>query len=354
MLSGVGIICFAASYTVALALEVSRLLFRSGIRGAVMLGFAGAGLVAHTAFLYYRAVSSAGAPLSSQRDWYLVAAWVLVVVYLYLVYYHPRNPFGLFLLPLVLGLIGAGRYFAQAQPFAREPASKAWGVVHAGSIVLASVSVLVGFAAGLMYFVHVRRLKRKLPPGRGLRLPSLEWLQRTNSRAIVVSVLMLGVGVLSGIILVHDRQPTGRLPWYDPVVLGTILMFGWLLMAAVVGKLYRPARAGRKVAYLTVVSFVFLVIALAMGLFFNTQHGGARNQGGGRKAEGGVSMESDLVLPPSAYCLLPTAYRLPPSAYCLLPTAYRLPPTAYRLPPTAYRLPPTAYRLPPTAPGGAA
>src|SRR4030042_325751 len=105
MLSGVSILCFAASYCVALVLEISRLLFRSGVRGAVMLAFAGAGLVAHSAYLYYRAVNTAGSPLSSEHDWYLVAAWVLVVVYLYLVYYHPQNAFGVFLLPLVLGLI---------------------------------------------------------------------------------------------------------------------------------------------------------------------------------------------------------------------------------------------------------
>ncbi len=75
-----------------------------------MLGFAAAGLVAHTAFLYYRAVNAAGAPLSSERDWFLVAAWVLVVVYLYLAVLHPKVPFGLFLLPLALGLIGAATF----------------------------------------------------------------------------------------------------------------------------------------------------------------------------------------------------------------------------------------------------
>ena len=48
MLSRVGIICFAASYAIVLAMEVSRLLFRSGIRGAIMLAWAGAGLFAHT------------------------------------------------------------------------------------------------------------------------------------------------------------------------------------------------------------------------------------------------------------------------------------------------------------------
>ena len=121
MLSGVSIICFAASYAVALALEISRLLFRSGVRGAVMLGFAAAGLVAHTAFLYYRAVNAAGAPLSSEKDWYLVAAWVLVVVYLYLAVLHPKVPFGLFLLPLALGLIGAATFLAKPS---RWPASR--------------------------------------------------------------------------------------------------------------------------------------------------------------------------------------------------------------------------------------
>ena len=74
MLSGVSIFCFAASYAIALVLEVTRLLFRSGIRGAVMLGFAGAGLFAHTVYLFYRVIESyqasglVGAPLSSTQE----------------------------------------------------------------------------------------------------------------------------------------------------------------------------------------------------------------------------------------------------------------------------------------------
>ena len=50
MLLRVTITCFAASYLVALILEVTRLLFRSGIRGATLLIFAGAGLFADQPF----------------------------------------------------------------------------------------------------------------------------------------------------------------------------------------------------------------------------------------------------------------------------------------------------------------
>jgi len=283
MLSGVGIICFAGSYAVVLAFEISRLLFRSGVRGAVMLGFAGAGLLAHSAFLYYQAVKTSGSALSSERDWYLLAAWVLVVVYLYLVYYHPRTAFGLFLLPLVLALVGAGA-FADKTAFEPDRAARIWGVVHGTSILLATVSMLIGFAAGLMYLGQARRLKHRLPPIRGLRLPSLEWLQRANGRAIVVSVLTLGVGVISGVIL--NRVRAAQLSWDDPVVFTTTAMFAWLSIAVVLGALYRPAREGHKVAYLTLVSFVFLLIALAM--FLERQHGRG-SEGGGGKGEGGVT-----------------------------------------------------------------
>jgi hypothetical protein len=277
MLSGVSTIWFAASYAVALALEVSRLLFPSGARRVVMLGFAGAGLVAHAAFLYYRALDAVGktaAPLSSERDWYLVAAWGLVAVYVYFALGHPKAPFGLFLLPLALALIGAATWWANPQPLERGPASRVWGAIHGVSIVLAVVSLLIGFAAGLMYLGQVRHLKHKIVPSRGLRLPSLEWLQRTNHRAIVVSALMFGLGALAGTILnlIGVRQGAVSLDWNDPLVVSTWVMFFWLLAAAVLGAVYRPARQGRKVAYLTLASFVFLLIVLAAGLLAGSRH----------------------------------------------------------------------------------
>ena len=217
-----------------------------------------------------------GAPLSSQRDWFLVAAWALVVVYLCLAVLRPKIPFGLFLLPLALGLIGAATFWAPTEPLPREPASKIWGAIHGVSIMLAVVSVLVGFMAGLMYLGQSRRLKHKhLPAGR-LRLPSLEWLEKANSHAIVASMVMLGVGVLSGMILnlINSGEEAARLRWNDPVVLSTWLMFLWLLAAVAAIAVYRPARKGRKVAYLTVASFVFLVIMLAAGLLMDSRHWG--------------------------------------------------------------------------------
>ncbi|HIQ22487.1 MAG TPA: hypothetical protein EYH34_14785 [Planctomycetes bacterium] len=274
MLSGVSIICFAGSYILTLALELTRILFRSGIRGALMLICAGAGLFAHTVFLVNRAVAEPGAPLSSKQDWYLVAAWVLVVMYLYLVSYHPRTAFGVFILPLVLGLVAIGAFWADTEPFPREPAARIWSMIHGMSLLMATVAVLVGFVAGLMYLGQARRLKRKLPPRPGLRLPSLEWLQRANSRAIVTAVLFLAIGILSGVVLnlIHSGAAGGTVPLTDPLVLSTVLMFAWLVACVIILAFYKPAREGHRVAYLTVASFLFLVIALAVGLSTETHH----------------------------------------------------------------------------------
>ena len=211
-----------------------------------MLGFAGAGLFAHSVYLFYRVQewrqsgTAVGSPISSPHEWCLVAAWLLVVFYLYLTYFHPTHAIGLFLWPLVLGLVAAAQK-ASREPFPRESASHIWGLIHGASILLGTVAVLFGLAAGLMYLWQARRLKHKRALS-SLRLPSLEWLQRANSRAVIVATLTLGLGILSGMLLNLTRNPAvGKpLPWNDPLVLSTSVMFLWLAISGGLGLAYRP------------------------------------------------------------------------------------------------------------------
>src|SRR5580704_5529293 len=179
-MSGISITCFAASYAVALALEITRLFFRSGVRGAVMLLFAGAGLVAQTLYLVYRALHEPNAPLSSEYDWYLIAAWCLMLAYFDLTIHHPKTPFGLFVLPLVLGLIGMAQFVADRTPFPRSQAAQIWGAIHGAFLLLGTVAVFIGFTVGVMALAQAYRLKHKLSPAQRFNLPSLEWLERLN------------------------------------------------------------------------------------------------------------------------------------------------------------------------------
>jgi hypothetical protein len=272
MIGKITVFCFAASYAVTLALEITRLFFRSGVRGALMLSFAGAGLVAHTLFLMNRWSGEGGyAPLGSAFDWYLVAAWLLALCYLVLVYFHPRNSIGIFCLPLVLGLVAVAWFGASQEPLAEAEDKQLWHWIHGGSLLVGTVAAMIGFAAGLMYLLAAYRLKHKLPPRQGFELPSLEWLSRASERAIVVSVVGLLGGFGTGLMLSYLTN--GAVRWTDPVVWNATILAAWMVVVAVFNFAYKPARQGRKVAYLTLGTFLFLAMTLG-ALLVGHQHGG--------------------------------------------------------------------------------
>jgi ABC-type transport system involved in cytochrome c biogenesis permease subunit len=278
-MSGITTLCFAGSYAVALGLEAARIAWRGRTRGLLAIGFAAAGLIAEMLYLGYWAANES-VPLSSAYEWYLLAAGAVAATYLYLAIVYPSAASGVFILPLALALVAAAKFASKAS-LAQSPAARVWITIHMSFWLLGAIAVIVGFATGVMYLLQAYRLKKKLPPLAGLRLPSLEWLERANGRAVVISALMAGAGLASGIVL---NLVKNQLPWTDPTIWRSIGFFAWLLAAALFNALYRPARKGRKVAYLTVASFLFLAIFLGAQLLGKTEHAGAALGASGQRS----------------------------------------------------------------------
>jgi hypothetical protein len=300
MLSGISIVCFGTSYAVALALEASRLFFRVPVRLVVLLAFAVLGLVLHGVYLWLRLQGAGGGnPLSSWHDWYLLAAWFVAAFYVGLAVSRPQTTVGVFILPVVLGLVGMAAAFPKDDLFPSGRALAVWGTTHGVMLLLGTVTVSLGFVAGIMYLVQSWRLKHKLPPQAGLRLPSLEWLQSINKQSLVYSSCFIAVGLVAGIILntIKFRSQGQAVPWTDSVVVTSAVLLVWLLAATIFEWTYKPAQQGRKVAYLTVASFVFLALVMAMLLFGGSQHAGG-NAGIG-SGPSGVENSSKLQVPSS-------------------------------------------------------
>ncbi len=253
----VTVFCFAASYAVALLLEVAQL-FRP--RAAVRLcsvGFGSAGLLAHTIFLAVQR------PVLGSRDGSLLfLSWILAVFYLYGTLHHRRIAWGLFVLPLVLGLIGLGTLFGTERPAAEESWwPPFWVSVHLVLLLLAAVGIIVAFLASVMYLVHARRLRSKALPVEGLKFLSLERLEEMNRRAILLAFPLLTAGVLVGMALLA-RSPEPVQSWTDPRVLLAALL--WLVFGVLLYLRYSRHIRGRRVAILTIVAFVLLVATLAV------------------------------------------------------------------------------------------
>ncbi len=255
----VTILCFFASYGLALALEVFYLWSSRPVVRALTLMAAAAGLVAHTLYLYDRQL-----PLIWQFSWMLFVAWILAVFYLCGAIHYRRMSWGIFVLPLVLGMLGLGVLFGQPPPESieawREHHRRVLGLVHGVLILLSTVGVCVGFLASLMYLYQTHRLRTKAPPGRGLRLLSLERLEAMNRRAIVLAFPLLTAGMIAGVVLLVQGSDT--VSWTDPRVLSTVIL--WLAFVMLLYLRYGYHLRARQVALMTIMTFLVLLCCLAL------------------------------------------------------------------------------------------
>jgi ABC-type transport system involved in cytochrome c biogenesis permease subunit len=255
------IFCFTASYAVALTLELLHLARPRPLHRLLATVFASAGLLAHTLFLVAQHIS-----LATQAGSLLFLAWILAMFCLYGAIHHRRASWGVFVLPLVLGLTILGGLFdhpngetAGPQSFLSLDLVELWRLLHIGLFILAAVGVSVAFIASLMYLVQAQRLKAKALPGQGLKLLSLEKLEQMNRRGIEWAFPLLTVGLVVGMVqLGQSGDPLKG--WTDPRILSTTIL--WFVFAIVLYLRYGLHLRGRRAALWTVLAFALLLVTL--------------------------------------------------------------------------------------------
>jgi ABC-type uncharacterized transport system permease subunit len=253
--------CFAASYAVALGLELFHLYRRRPVHRLLANLFGCAGLLAQTIFLVVQLP-----PLGWQFGLLLMLSWILAIFYLLGSFHHTRQEWGLFILPVILVLVGLARIFGPplddegtpVKGIFHQEESTMLAIVHGVLLVMAAVGVCVGFVASVMYLVQAHRLRAKMLPGQGMPLPSLERLEMMNRRSLTLAFPLLTAGMAVGIILLL-RKAEG---WTDPQVLISIPL--WLAFAFMVYLRFGLHLRGRKMAIMTVVGFVLLLVTLIM------------------------------------------------------------------------------------------
>ncbi|HBJ36628.1 MAG TPA: cytochrome C assembly protein [Planctomycetaceae bacterium] len=270
---GISLTCFVGSYVVAMLLDLTRSAVQIPGRGLLTIVFTLAGLFSQAAYLVARAVgqNTAGdfGTLAGWYDWSLLVAWGMAACFLILYLRRPDTSVGLFLLPTVLVVVGLAWLTRDWAPFSRVEAVGLWRTVHGLAMMVGAAAVLLGFIAGLMYLTQAHRLKLKKAGRRRLKLPALEWLQGMNRHCLVVSTVAVAIGVMAGVVM--NLNQWGNVPWTEGGVVLPLILFAWLLAATSVEFFYRPAREGRKIVYLTLASFGFLV--LAMYGVLSSEHG---------------------------------------------------------------------------------
>ena len=254
---GITHLCFGLSYLTAFGLESYRVVRPDRWTRLAAIFFAIAGLLAHTIFLGYHQPT-----LASPYGSLLLLAWVFAVFYLYGVLHREPYSWASFVLPLVLILVGLSYAFfgngvADGSWFSGE---HFWGMFHGVLLLLASVGITVAFLASLMYLVQSRRLRRKANPIGGLKLLSLERLERMKRRAINAAFPLLTVGLLLGAMRAWQNPNDTMESWTALKITSTVGL--WLVGALLMYLRYGVHLPGRRLAWLAILAFGLMLLAL--------------------------------------------------------------------------------------------
>jgi ABC-type transport system involved in cytochrome c biogenesis permease subunit len=230
-----------------------------------MHGIAGAGLLAHTIY-----VTTHGRPLSGGPNSLLFLSWILATFYLYGSIHHRQLAWGIFVLPIVIGLTVIAGFVPERETTeiaATAPDLHFWVWLHFVLFVLGAVGLCVSFVASAMYLVQARKLRRKIPPSEGLHLLSLERLEEMNRRGIYLAFPLLTGGMVIGLLLLIFTE---QLPWWDPKVVSTAML--WLVFVLLLLLRYGWHRRGRPMAWWTIATFGLLLVAFLIHLVLPSSH----------------------------------------------------------------------------------
>lgn len=122
---------------------------------------------------------------------------------------------------------------------------------HAVILFASYLAFLVAVVSGLLFLVQERRLKRKDPRVLRASVISLELLDRMNLFSVVAGFLLFTLGMGQGAFLAHREW--GSYFSGDPKVLASV--FTWAAYAAVVGLRLKVGLRGRRVVFVSIVSF---------------------------------------------------------------------------------------------------
>lgn len=228
-----------------------------------------AGFTTHTLFLAVRGIAGGYFPVSNYFEALSFFAWAVVLLYL-LVQIRFKIPIlGAFTIPIPFLVLLYSINFRRAWAPLPENLRSVWLLVHVLAAFVGYAGAVLAFAAGLMYLLQSRALKRqKLSGPIFQRLPSLDLLDRLLTLSLQVGFPGLTLALISGMAWALTIWQTNWI--FDPKVVMTVFLwviYGVLIYLRMIRKVH-----GRRVATAAVWGFALLLAAF-IGVNFLSARG---------------------------------------------------------------------------------
>jgi ABC-type transport system involved in cytochrome c biogenesis permease subunit len=233
------------------------------VGGIGALPLVAVGFVFHTVFLVLRAIEIRHCPITNAFELLTFSTWAIVGIYVVVKFFWRIRFLSVFILPPVIA-IGVAALLLPAD--AVQPENIGRGVyfgMHVAVMMLAYGVFALAGAAGAMYLLQERQLKTRHLSNLFHQLPSIEKLDRLNLALLITGFVLLTVGIGAGCLWnLSLRQHGAPLHGFDPRIIASSLV--WLVYAALLGARWLLAFRGRKVALLSVISSIAVLITLGL------------------------------------------------------------------------------------------
>src|SRR5213593_2259032 len=231
-----------------------------------------AGFVAHGLSIAVRSWTVGHMAVTTFDEALSFLALLLIAVFLMVQLRRPLVALSAVVSPLAFGLtLASDAVYRGARPLP-PVLDSAWLPVHVVLSILGDAVFALAFSASLLYLVQERRLKTHR--GRGLlrHLPSLETLDRVNYACLVWGLILLTLGIVSGIMWAHEAW--GRSWSTDPKLVFSLLT--WAVYVVLLQGRMTAGWRGRWAATLTIAGFAVIVLSLvSVNLLALGNHGKA-------------------------------------------------------------------------------
>lgn len=252
----------ACGYGAATALFAAHLLRHGGWSRAAWIArrSMAAGALVHTIYVAHHAFTWQACPVKTIDTGVSLAALVSVFVYLALRKVWRIQGIGIFVAPVALMLLMAGRLLAL--PTMPPALGTNLLPLHIASNVLGDAFFLLASGAAAMYLVQERQLKSKRGAAAFGKLPPLDALERAGHAFVRIGFLLMTVGVVTGTF------------WVGKLQFGTAsevlrLVFGyatWLVFSAVLLLRSTLGWRGKRAAWGTIAGFVCALVVVLLYL----------------------------------------------------------------------------------------
>ncbi|MDI6783054.1 MAG: c-type cytochrome biogenesis protein CcsB [bacterium] len=222
-----------------------------------------AGLALHTLAILIRGFRGGYIPITNIYESLVFFSWAIILFSILISIRKQITILHLFVVPFAIIILMVGLFSLKDIQSLNPALQSYWMIVHTGFGFFSYAAYTLACAIGLMYLFLEKEIKRKKFGFFYRTLPPLETLDALNYFAVTIGFFLLTLCIITGALWAKDAW--GRYWAWDPKE--TWSLATWLLYAIVLHIRYTATFRGRKVAYLSILGFGFIIFTfLGIGL----------------------------------------------------------------------------------------